>query len=198
MLWASPGGGPLYLRYVNGWHSARRAMCCNRSIQFVVQGRFTVLRPHRCRCRMCSHRDAVACTSTVLNQQPPGRARPNNPWRHHSIALLPPSTPDGRHRRETNLRAQCQHAATNAPAASWEGKCSAATCRMRVCSRVDARVGEQSDRRIRVASTRRRNRHKPVQSATRSDAAQRQRALFKMQDGTSDSCIASARQVRAE
>ena len=57
---------------------------------------------------------------------------------------------------------------------------------------------EQTDRRSRVASTRRRNRRISMQSVTRSEATQRQRAPFKMQDGASDSRIASARPVRAE
>ena len=48
--------------------------------------------------------------------------------------------------------------------------CDALACWMRVCSGVHARVRKQSDRRSRVASTRKRKRHRSVQSGTRSEA----------------------------
>ena len=52
-----------------------------------------------------------------------------------------------------------------------------ATCWMRVCSGVHARAREQSDRRSRVASTRKRKRHRSVQSGTRSEATPVTRVL---------------------
>ena len=115
--------------------------------------------------------------------------------------MLPPSTPHGGHQWETICALSVTRSDQRASGRlSWvlEGKRSAATCRMRVCSGVDARVREQSDRRSRVASTRRRNRRMSMQSVTRSEATQRQRALFRLHDGASDSRIASTRPVRAE
>ena len=55
--------------------------------------------------------------------------------------------------------------------------CDALACWMRVCSGVHARVREQSDRRSRVASTRKRKRHRSVQSGTRSEATPVTRVL---------------------